>query len=156
MKVTIVMGSFSDKDKMKPAAEYLKKMGVSYTQHVASAHRTPDLVEEITNDSETTVFIAGAGMAAALPGCIAALTTKPVIGVPLSSKYGLMDSMLSILQMPPGIPVLTVGLDAAKNAAIAACEILSVYDNELAEKLQKERNEAAEKVRNDNEQISAE
>ena len=144
--ICILMGSKSDEEKMKPAVSFLQKIGVSYDVHIASAHRTPKLIQNIVNNPDYKVFIAGAGMAAALPGCIAALTVRPVIGVPLSSKYGLEDSLLSIIQMPPGIPVNTVGIDAAKNAAIAACEILALNDPELSKKLQNIREEAANAV----------
>ena len=152
--ICILMGSKSDEEKMKPAVSFLQKIGVSYDVHIASAHRTPKLIQNIVNNPDYEVFIAGAGMAAALPGCIAALTIRPVIGVPLSSKYGLEDSLLSIIQMPPGIPVNTVGIDAAKNAAIAACQILALNDPKLAKKLQEDREEAAAKVYADDTEIN--
>lgn len=153
MKIAIVMGSKSDKEKMQPAIGFLKDAGIPVVVRIASAHRTPQLVEQIAKDPSIDVFIAGAGMAAALPGIIASLTEKPVIGVPLSSKYGLQDSLLSMIQMPPGIPVLTVGIDAAKNAAIAASQILALNNTELAEKLQQIRNGAADKVYADDQEI---
>jgi 5-(carboxyamino)imidazole ribonucleotide mutase len=140
---------------MLPAVKFLQGVGVPFEVRIASAHRTPELLKQIVSNPSFAIFIAGAGMAAALPGCIAALTTKPVIGVPLSSKYGLEDSLLSIIQMPPGIPVLTVGLDAAKNAAIAACEILAMNDEELETKLKTIRQEAADKVYDDDSDITA-
>lgn len=155
IQISIVMGSKSDFEKMRPAIDFLKEIGVPFEVRIASAHRTPSLVKHIANNKAVKVFIAGAGMAAALPGCIAALTNKPVIGVPLSSKYGLEDSLLSMIQMPPGIPVMTVGIDAAKNAAIAACEILAIYDEELEIKLSDIREKAATKVYNDDQEISA-
>jgi 5-(carboxyamino)imidazole ribonucleotide mutase len=155
IQISIVMGSKSDLEKMRPAIDFLKEIGVPFEVRIASAHRTPSLVKHIANNKTIKVFIAGAGMAAALPGCIAALTNKPVIGVPLSSKYGLEDSLLSMVQMPPGIPVMTVGIDAAKNAAIAACEILAIYDEELEIKLSDIREKAATKVYNDDQEISA-
>lgn len=145
-KIAIIMGSKSDEEKMTPAIKFLQGVGVPFEVRIASAHRTPKLIEQIVKNPTFGVFIAGAGMAAALPGCIAALTTRPVIGVPLSSKYSLPDSLLSIVQMPPGIPVMTVGLDASKNAAIAACEILALNDPELGKKLQDIREEAANAV----------
>ena len=145
--VTIVMGSTSDEEKVLPAIKYLQELEVPFEIRVASAHRTPHLVEEIVLEAQTTrVFIAAAGMAAALPGCIAALTRKPVIGLPLSSKYCLEDSILAMLQMPPGVPVLTVGVDAAKNAAVAACQILALSDHELDAKLTKQSAVMANKV----------
>lgn len=155
IQVSIVMGSKSDLEKMRPAIDFLKEIGVPFEVRIASAHRTPSLVKHIATNKAIKVFIAGAGMAAALPGCIAALTNKPVIGVPLSSKYGLEDSLLSMIQMPPGIPIMTVGIDAAKNAAIAACEILAIYDEELEIKLSDIREKAATKVYNDDQEISA-
>ena len=152
--VAIIMGSKSDEDKMKPAIDYLQSIGVPFEVRIASAHRTPELLKQIVGNPTFGIFIAGAGMAAALPGCIAALTVRPVIGVPLSSKYGLEDSLLSIIQMPPGIPVNSVGIDAAKNAAIAACQILALNDPKLAKKLQEDREEAAAKVYADDTEIS--
>lgn len=101
-RVAVIMGSKSDEEKMKPAIDFLQSHGVPFEVRIASAHRTPSLLKQIVSNPTFAIFIAGAGMAAALPGCIAALTTKPVIGVPLSSKYGLEDSLLSIIQMPPG------------------------------------------------------
>ncbi len=153
-EIIIVMGSKSDEEKVYPAIEYLQKKGIPFSVHIASAHRTPELVKHIAEVPSARIFIAAAGMAAALPGCLAAITTKPVIGLPLSSKYGLQDSILSMLQMPPGIPVLTVGLDAAKNAAIAACEILALQDENIREKLREERAVMSSKVYEDDETIS--
>lgn len=154
-RVAVIMGSKSDEEKMKPAIDFLQSHGVPFEVRIASAHRTPSLLEQIVSNPAFAIFIAGAGMAAALPGCIAALTTKPVIGVPLSSKYGLEDSLLSMIQMPPGIPVLTVGIDAAKNAAIAACQILALNDEELSEKIQDDRSIASSKVYEDDETITS-
>jgi len=143
MKVAIVMGSKSDEVVARKAEELLKKFGIEYEVHVASAHRTPEKVEEIAN-SDADVFIAIAGLAAALPGSIAAHTTKPVIGVPVSGKVN-MDAILSIVQMPPGIPVAAVGLDRGDNAALLAAEILSVGNKKLREKLDEYRKEMREK-----------
>ncbi|KAA0004453.1 MAG: 5-(carboxyamino)imidazole ribonucleotide mutase [Thermoplasmata archaeon] len=143
MKVAIVMGSKSDEVVARKAEELLKKFGIEYEVHVASAHRTPEKVEEIAN-SDAEVFIAIAGLAAALPGSIAAHTTKPVIGVPVSGKVN-MDAILSIVQMPPGIPVAAVGLDRGDNAALLAAEILSVGNKKLREKLDEYRKEMREK-----------
>ena len=154
-RIAVIMGSKSDEEKMKPAIDFLRDLDIPFEVRIASAHRTPELLKQIVDNPTFGIFIAGAGMAAALPGCIAALTIKPVIGVPLSSKYGLEDSLLSIIQMPPGIPVLTVGIDASKNAAIAACEILALCDEELADKLQKNRDKAADKVYDDDQVITA-
>ncbi|HHH84088.1 MAG TPA: 5-(carboxyamino)imidazole ribonucleotide mutase [Thermoplasmatales archaeon] len=143
MKVRIVMGSKSDERIAEKAEEILKKLGIGYEVHVASAHRTPEKVEEIAN-SDADVFIAIAGLAAALPGSIAAHTTKPVIGVPVSGKVN-MDAILSIVQMPPGIPVAAVGLDRGDNAALLAAEILAVGNDELKKKLEEYRKEMREK-----------
>ena len=152
--VAIIMGSKSDEDKMKPAIDYLQSIEVPFEVRIASAHRTPELLKQIVGNPTFGIFIAGAGMAAALPGCIAALTTKPVIGVPLSSKYGLEDSLLSMIQMSPGIPVLVVGIDASKNAAIAACQILAMNDEEVSKKLQSSRDIASNKVYEDDQAIT--
>jgi len=122
-----------------PIAEKAKKIldefDVDYEISVASAHRTPDVLKELVQTSDADVFIGIAGLAAALPGSIAAHTTKPVIGVPVSGKINL-DSILSIIQMPPGIPVAAVGLDRGDNASLLAIAILSVKDEKLMEKLE--------------------
>lgn len=153
-RIAVIMGSKSDEEKMLPAIKFLQDIKVPFEVRIASAHRTPELLKQIVENPTFSIFIAGAGMAAALPGCIAALTTKPVIGVPLSSKYGLEDSLLSIIQMPPGIPVLTVGIDAAKNAAIAACQLLAMNNEKLSEKLQAIRDVASSKVYEDDQAIT--
>lgn len=134
--VSIIMGSTSDMPVMRKAAEFLDKMEIPFEINALSAHRTPNLVEKFaTNAYENgiRVIIAGAGGAAHLPGVVAAFTTLPVIGVPCRSSISIdgWDSILSILQMPPGIPVATVGLDAAHNAGILAAQILSVGDADL-------------------------
>ncbi len=144
--VTIIMGSDSDLEVVKPAFDFFKKMKVSFEARVASAHRTPQLLRDIVTGSTAEVFLAAAGMSAALPGCIAALTTKPVIGIPVKSKFGLQDSMLSIIQMPPGIPVSGVGIEAAKNAAIIACEILALNNEKLSLRLAEDREVGAQRV----------
>jgi len=117
------------------AKEILDEFDVDYEISVASAHRTPDVLKELVQTSDADVFIGIAGLAAALPGSIAAHTTKPVIGVPVSGKINL-DSILSIIQMPPGIPVAAVGLDRGDNAALLAIAILSVKDEKLMGKLE--------------------
>ena len=137
--VTIVMGSKNDIEVMKKAGEVLKEFGITYEIRALSAHRTPSKVIELAQgfkESGTKVVIAGAGMAAHLPGVMAALTTLPVIGVPLGSGgMGGMDALLAIAQMPPGIPVATVAVNGAKNAGILAVQILAVGDEKIAEKL---------------------
>jgi len=136
--VLIVLGSKSDAEVGKRAEEILKEFGVNHEMIVCSAHRTPDELREIVRATDSKVFIAVAGLSAALPGTIAAYTTKPVIGVPVSGKIGL-DAILSITQMPPGVPVAAVGLDRGENAALLAVEILAVHDAGLAKKLRDHR-----------------
>jgi 5-(carboxyamino)imidazole ribonucleotide mutase len=121
----------------------LDQFGVGYEMVVASAHRTPDLLRDLIRNTTAKVIIAIAGLSAALPGTIAAHTTKPVIGVPVSGKLNL-DAVLSVSQMPPGVPVAAVGLDRGENAAILAVEILAIRDERLVEKL-KEHREALKK-----------
>ncbi len=138
-KVGIVMGSDSDLAVMNKAADMLDEFGIEYEMNIISAHREPDVFFEWAKGAEEKgikVIIAGAGMAAHLPGMCAALFPLPVIGVPLYSKsLSGTDALYSILQMPPGIPVATVAIDGAKNAAILAAKILAVSDEELLEKL---------------------
>ena len=138
-KVGIVMGSDSDMPIMSKAAEVLEELGIDFEMTIISAHREPDVLVDWVRTAEDRgekVIIAGAGMAAALPGMCAALTALPVLGVPLSGKnlHG-MDAVFSIMQMPPGIPVATVAIDGAKNAAILAAKILAVADEALLTKL---------------------
>ena len=135
MKIQIIMGSNSDMPIAEKAKKILDEFDVDYEINVASAHRTPDVLKELVQTSDADVFIGIAGLAAALPGSIAAHTTKPVIGVPVSGKINL-DSILSIIQMPPGIPVAAVGLDRGDNAALLAVAILSVKDEKLMKKLE--------------------
>jgi 5-(carboxyamino)imidazole ribonucleotide mutase len=143
-KVGIIMGSKSDLGVMKEAAQVLEEFGIEFKLTVLSAHRTPHMVmkfAETAREKGIGVIIAGAGMAAHLPGVIAAFTTLPVIGVPVmaaNSPSGL-DSALAIMQMPPGIPVATVALNGARNAGILAAEIIAVADQEIREKLRKFR-----------------
>ena len=133
MNVTIVMGSTSDQPVAKKAEEILESLGIPYETVVASAHRTPHKIESIAQ-GDADVYIAIAGLAAALPGSLAAHTLKPVIGVPVSGKVNL-DAILSIVQMPPGIPVAAVGLDRGDNAALLAAEILAVQNLDIRKKL---------------------
>ncbi len=137
--IGIVMGSDSDLSVMQKAAKTLDDFGVPYEMTIISAHRTPDKMIEYTRSAKERglkVLIAGAGWAAALPGMIAALTTLPVIGVPLHSKYfGGQDALYSIVMTPPGVPVATVAIDGAANAALLAMKILAVSDEALSEKL---------------------
>ena len=143
VEVLVVLGSKSDADVGKKAGSMLDEFGVGYEMVVASAHRTPDLLRDLIRNTPAKVFIAVAGMSAALPGTIAAYTTRPVIGVPVSGKLNL-DAVLSVSQMPPGVPVAAVGLDRGENAAILAVEMLALKDERLVEKL-KEHREALKK-----------
>ena len=133
--VSIIMGSTSDLPVMEKAAAFLNDLCVPFEMNALSAHRTPEAVEEFAKNASgrgIKVIIAAAGMAAHLPGVIAASTTLPVIGVPIKSSLEGMDALLAIVQMPPGIPVATVGINASLNAAILAVEMLSLHDRELA------------------------
>lgn len=140
-KVAIVMGSVSDKTVMKKASDVLKEFGVDYEINVFSAHRMPNKTREFAKsvkDKGIEVIIAGAGKAAHLPGAIASYTTVPVIGVPIKAcDLGGLDSLLSIVQMPSGVPVACMSIDGAKNAAILAIQILALKYDDLAEKLEK-------------------
>lgn len=152
MKIGVVMGSVSDLDVMKGAFEILDRFGVEYDKKVYSAHRTPEALEKWLDGARErgfAAFIAGAGGAAHLAGVVASKTTLPVIGVPIMSKAmrGL-DSLLSTVQMPSGIPVATVAIDGAKNAALLAVEMLSITDAGLRDKLQDFRAGQAEKILN--------
>ncbi len=149
-KVKVIMGSISDYEVMKEAEPIFKELGVEYEMEVVSAHRTPDKMYEFAKSARKNgykVIIAGAGGAAHLPGMVASMTTLPVIGVPVQTKalHGL-DSLLSIVQMPAGIPVATVAINNAKNAALLACQILSIEDKNLEIKLEEYRNSLKEKV----------
>ena len=148
-KVIILMGSDSDFPIMEKAAEVLKDFGIGYHITVASAHRTPQRVHQLVTEGEkqgAQVFIAGAGGAAHLAGVVASLTTRPVIGVPLKSALSGLDSLLSTVQMPKGIPVATVAVDGAANAAMLAVEIMALADSALAKKLAESRVKMADEV----------
>lgn len=139
-KVAVIVGSETDRPLGEEAASTLKDFGVAVELRVISAHRNPEALEEYVKSSDADVFLAIAGLSAALPGAIASRTVKPVIGVPRSVKLGGLDSLLSIAQMPSGVPVACVGIDNAKNAALLAVEILAVRDRELSERLEAHRN----------------
>jgi 5-(carboxyamino)imidazole ribonucleotide mutase len=150
-RVGIIMGSKSDLPIMQQAADILNDLGVDFELTIVSAHRTPHRMLEYAEgarDKGLQVIIAGAGGAAHLPGMVASLTTLPVIGVPIKSSNSIdgWDSVLSILQMPGGIPVATVALDGAKNAGILAAEIIGSTDQAIAERLQKYKDELRDKV----------
>lgn len=158
--VSIIMGSTSDLPIMKKAAEFFDDMEIPFEMNALSAHRTPREVENFAKNAQERgikIVIAAAGMAAHLPGVIASMTTLPVIGVPISSKLEGMDALLAIVQMPQGIPVATVGIDAAQNAAILATQILALsnpkiavsfaeYKDNLKDKIVKANNELSEVV----------
>ena len=148
MKVAVIMGSKSDSDKMAAAAETLAHFGIEADVHVLSAHRNPDQVADLARsgrDNGYVAFICGAGMAAALPGVVAAHTTLPVVGVPLSgSALSGVDALYATVQMPKGVPVATVAIDGAQNAALLVVEMLAITDRALADKLAVRRTEMAE------------
>lgn len=136
--VSIIMGSTSDLPVMEKACQFLNEMKIPFEVNALSAHRTPEAVEKFAKEANSRgikVIIAAAGMAAALPGVIAAQTTLPVIGVPIKGMLDGLDAMLSIVQMPPGIPVATVGVNGAMNAAILAMEMLALGDKDIAMRL---------------------
>ena len=150
MKVAILMGSTSDYDVMSAAVETLDAFGVPYEKRVISAHRTPELMFEYARSARANgidVIIAGAGGAAHVAGVIAGLTTVPVIGVPIRTQtMGGLDSLLSIVQMPGGIPVATVAINGAKNAALLAVQMLAIKHGDLAAKLEEFRKKQTQKV----------
>ncbi|MDE5730448.1 MAG: 5-(carboxyamino)imidazole ribonucleotide mutase [Alistipes sp.] len=150
MKVGVIMGSTSDWETMSAAAETLASFGVEFEKRVVSAHRTPDLLVEYAKTAKERglqVIIAGAGGAAHLPGMVASMTPLPVIGVPVKSRaLSGLDSLLSIVQMPAGVPVATVAIGGAKNAALIAVSILALQDRELAARLEAFRMKQTEDV----------
>jgi 5-(carboxyamino)imidazole ribonucleotide mutase len=148
--VLIIMGSDSDAEVMSQAAAALDELGVPYEFTVASAHRSPERAKQIVNDAEgngAAAVIAGAGMAAHLPGVVASLTTLPVIGVPLASgALNGIDALYAIVQMPPGMPVATVAIGGARNAGILAAQIIATADAQVAAKMKEQRRSMAEAV----------
>ena len=157
--ISIIMGSTSDLPVMEKAAKFLDEMEVPFEINALSAHRTPNEVEAFAQGAAARglkVIIAGAGMAAALPGVIAASTTLPVIGVPIKGMLDGLDALLSIVQMPPGIPVATVGVNGAQNAAILALEMLALSDTDLAERLRRHKSGLKNKIVKANEALAAE
>jgi 5-(carboxyamino)imidazole ribonucleotide mutase len=146
--VVLLLGSASDKPVAAKAEQVLAQLGISYATHVASAHRTPRRVVELVEGSDASVFIAIAGLSAALPGVVAAHTRKPVIGVPCTSDSspGNLDSLLSVVQMPPGVPVAAVGLGRGENAALLAARILALGDQNIATALEDYHAELERKV----------
>jgi len=138
-KVGILAGSKSDQKTIDDVTSFLKENGVNFDAQVISAHRNRKKLEDYVMNSDADVFIGIAGLSAALPGAIASLTTKPVIGVPLNVQLGGLDSLLSTAQMPPGVPVACVGIDNGKNAAILAMEILALKEPSINQKLENYR-----------------
>lgn len=159
--VSIIMGSTSDMPVMRKAADFLNSMQIPFEINALSAHRTPQMVENFATNAHANgikVIIAGAGGAAHLPGVVAAFTTVPVIGVPCRSSISIdgWDSILSILQMPPGIPVATVGLDAAHNAAILAAQILAAGDDAIHQKMVEYKSNMKQKIVKANQDLASE
>jgi len=157
-RVSIIMGSTSDLPVMEKAAKLLDEFEIPFEINALSAHRTPREVEVFASNARKNgiqVIIAAAGMAAHLPGVIASMTTVPVIGVPINSSLDGMDALLAIVQMPPGIPVATVGINGALNAAILAVQMLAVNDDALQQKLLQYKEDLKKKIVEANEQLAA-
>ena len=157
-RVSIIMGSTSDLPVMKKAAEFLDEMEIPFEIHALSAHRTPAEVEKFAKNAKENgiqVIIAAAGMAAHLPGVIASMTSLPVIGVPIKASLDGLDALLAIVQMPPGIPVATVGIDGALNAGILAAQIIATADENLQKKLVDYKENLKKKIVKANEELSA-
>ncbi len=155
--VSIIMGSTSDLPVMEKACLLLDQLKVPFEVNALSAHRTPQAVEQFASTARQRgirVIIAAAGMAAALPGVIAAQTTLPVIGVPIKGMLDGLDALLSIVQMPPGIPVATTGVNGAQNAAILACQMLALSDDELAARLEAYKEGLKQKIVKANEELA--
>ena len=156
-KVSIIMGSTSDWPVMEKAAKILDEFKIPFEINALSAHRTPERVEEFAKNAKKRgikVIIAAAGMAAHLPGVIAAMTSLPVIGVPIKASLEGLDAILSILQMPPGIPVATVTLNGAQNAGILAAQILAVGDKDIADNVELYKEGLKEKIIKANEELA--
>jgi 5-(carboxyamino)imidazole ribonucleotide mutase len=154
--VSIIMGSTSDLPVMEKAAEILNSFRIPFEINALSAHRTPEEVEKFARNAASRgikVIIAAAGMAAHLPGVIAAMTTLPVIGVPIKASLEGLDSIFSILQMPPGIPVATVGVNAAQNAGILAAQIIATGDDEVMKEVSKYKESLKKKIVQANEEL---
>ena len=155
--VSIIMGSTRVLPGMEKAAKFLDDLQVPFEMNALSAHRTPSEVESFARNAEgrgLRVIIAAAGMAAALPGVIAANTTLPVIGVPIKGMLDGLDALLSIVQMPPGIPVATVGVNGAQNAVVLACEMLALTDESLAQRMRDYKSGLAQKIVKANEELA--
>ena len=155
--VSIIMGSTSDLPIMEKACKWLEQYEIPFEVNALSAHRTPAAVEKFAKEAKERgikVIIAGAGMAAALPGVIAASTSLPVIGVPIKGMLDGLDAMLSIIQMPPGIPVATVGVNGAQNAAILAAQMMALGDEEIAKKVEQWKATLGQKIEKANKELA--
>jgi 5-(carboxyamino)imidazole ribonucleotide mutase len=155
--VSIIMGSTSDMPVMEAAANVLDEMEIPFEINALSAHRTPEEVEKFARNAQSRgikAIIAAAGMAAHLPGVIASMTTLPVIGVPVKSSLEGMDALLAIVQMPPGIPVATVGINAAQNAGILAAQIIALSDERVAGAVKKNKEGLKKKIVQANEELA--
>lgn len=156
--ISIIMGSTSDLPVMEKAARFLNEMGVPFEMNALSAHRTPEEVEQFAKNAKgrgIKVIIAAAGMAAHLPGVIASMTPLPVIGVPINASLDGMDALLAIVQMPPGIPVATVGINGSLSAAILALQMIATGDDALQVKLNKYKEGLKTKVKQANEELAS-
>ena len=157
-QVSIIMGSVSDLPVMNKAAQFLDEMEIPFEMNALSAHRTPDEVERFARGAEgrgIRVIIAAAGMAAHLCGVIASMTTLPVVGVPIAASLDGIDALLAIVQMPPGIPVATVGINGAQNAAILAAQMLALSDEALARRLADYKEGLKKKIVKANEELAS-
>jgi 5-(carboxyamino)imidazole ribonucleotide mutase len=155
--VSIIMGSTSDFPVMEAAAKFLDELEIPFEMNALSAHRTPEEVEKFAKEAEQRgirVIIAAAGMAAHLPGVIASMTSLPVIGVPIKASLEGLDALLAIVQMPPGIPVATVGINASLNAGILAAQMIALYDEKTATALKKHKTSLKKKIVQANEEFS--
>ena len=155
--VSIIMGSTSDWPVMEKAAKYLNDLKIPFEVNALSAHRTPEEVEEFAKNAENRgikVIIAAAGMAAHLPGVIASMTSLPIIGVPIKASLDGLDALLAIVQMPPGIPVATVGINASQNAAILATQIIATGNTEINNAVKSQKEALKEKIVKANEEFS--
>jgi len=155
-QVSIIMGSTSDLPVMEKAAKVLNLFKIPFEIHALSAHRTPEAVEKFAKNAQSNgiqVIIAAAGMAAHLPGVIASMTTLPVIGVPINASLDGMDALLAIVQMPPGIPVATVGINGAENAGILAAQFIAVGDTRIANELKEYKNSLKDKIEKANAEL---
>ncbi|NLO69594.1 MAG: 5-(carboxyamino)imidazole ribonucleotide mutase [Porphyromonadaceae bacterium] len=155
-KISIIMGSTSDLPVMKKAADFLDEIEIPFEIHALSAHRTPEEVEKFAKNAKSRgvqVIIAAAGMAAHLPGVIASMTTLPVIGVPIKASLDGLDALLAIVQMPPGIPVATVGINGALNAGILAAQIIASTDENIENRLAEYKENLKKKIVKANEEL---